>query len=134
MKANSPAPAAHYALTLMEYRGDRKTVYGEIDIPTDIFKAMQKKAKAAGDPAFNDLLARGLAEMTKPVDSCELENSTSANNALMQLLVENIEFQRRDSNSSAFSAGPGSETLCFGIFQLVSICRERLAKAMEVAS
>jgi len=52
----------------------------------------------------------------------------------MQLLVENIEFQGRDSGASSFAGGKESESLRYGIFQLVASCRKRLAKAMEVAS
>ena len=77
MKANNPTPAAHapmYALTLMEYRGNSEMRCGEIDIPTDIFEAMEEKAIAADDEAFTALLERGLAEMTKPTDPCAFEN------------------------------------------------------------
>jgi hypothetical protein len=124
-----------YALTVMEYRGDREMRCGEIDIPTEIFQAMQKKANAADDTAFTELLARGLAEMTKPEDSCALENAVAANNALVQLLAEHMELERHDSGVSSFTGlEPEASTLCFGVFQLMQICRANLNAAAEVAA
>lgn len=82
-------------------------------------------AEKSSEPEFN-------AEAVNK--KMELINAIHANNALMQLICENMEFQRRDSGASSFSDCEGSESLCFGIFELVRGCRERLNKAIEVAS
>lgn len=130
-----PTPAKKvpmYCLTLMEYRGDREMRYGEIEVATDVFQAMQKNVNADDDASFSKMLARGLAEMTKPVDSCALENAVAANNALAQLLAENMEFRRVNSGSSSFDGMDVSATLCFGILQLVQLCRDRLNQAANL--
>ena len=129
-KKPAPANAPKYCLTLTEYGGDREQRCGEIEIPNDVFEAMQEKANAADDAAFDALLKRGLAEMAKPVEFCALENAVAANNALVQLLAEHIELERHDSGISSFS-GTDSGPMTFGLFQLMNICRERLNAASK---
>lgn len=97
---------------------------GALPLPDFIAAAIREKVAREAAPRF---------------DKVELENATAANNALMQLLCENMEFQRTNSGASSFSGDGEAGTLCFGIFQLVQACRERLAAATahtkpEVAS
>jgi len=137
-KTQSTAAVQKYRLSLMtwtEGNPSNPIVLGEIDVPTGDFEILQRDALKRGDAAFDQLLQVGYEAMVNAFNGkFELENATAANNALMQLLVENMDFQRRDSSASSFAGGEGSESLCFGIFQLVRFCRERLAKALEVAS
>ena len=73
----NPAPAVkNHCLSLLEWQdgaASNPICMGEIQIPTDIFKVMQKKADAADDGDFFALLTVGLEAMTKPVDSCALK-------------------------------------------------------------
>jgi len=138
-----PDAVKHYSLHLIEWtKSDpmSQTILGEIDISREAFGTLKANSKRAGDytyrgePIYTNLLNIGLEAMLNAFPPAELENATNANNALMQLLVENIEFQGRDSGASSFAGGKESESLRYGIFQLVASCRKRLAKAMEVAS
>jgi hypothetical protein len=91
---------------------------------------MEKKANAADDAAFTELLNRGLAEMTKPVDPCALENAVAANSALMELLFDHMQLEGCSGQTSGFGGtGPESGTLLNGVLHLVWMCRERLNKA-----
>lgn len=106
---------------------------GEIDVPTGDFEILQREAPDRDDEGFSKLLQIGYEAMVNAYPVFELENAAAANNALMQLLVENMEFRRKDSGASSFEGGGESEKLCYGVFQLAQQCQERLTKSMGVA-
>ena len=115
-----------------------KCLHSDIGISNEEWESACRASFALRDTTgknfFGEAIREKLDRAAAPVDSCELENATAANNALIQLLWEHIEFARLDSGGSNFTGGGESETLCFGILQLVNSCRERLKKVTEVAS
>ncbi len=126
---------AQYTLAVIEFKDGREITHCENIMSPDQFDALMEKGRGAGDLTCRAILDKAIQTLLTPSDSFELENATAANNALMQLLCENIEFQRLPGQTSAFGCdGTEAATLCFGISQLVQSCRGRLDKALEVAS
>ena len=136
LRGLKPAGVRHYALQLIAWEegNGKHEVQGEIDVPGGDFKILERDSGKRGDAAFSELLKVGYEAMVAAFPNCELENATAAHNALLQLLCENMEFRRVSPGVSSFEGGNGSGTLCHGVFKLVESCRDRLAKAMEVAS
>jgi hypothetical protein len=139
-QAKIPTPAApvkRYSLLLQEWTPenlDRPMTVGEVDISPENFDTLKRNSIKAGDyvyrgePVPDKLLKIGLKAMQNAFPACELENATAANNALLELLAEHMELERHDSGVSAFT-GTKAGPLCFGILQLVDMCRDRLNKA-----
>lgn len=133
---NLPADAPNAACLAIFNREDGAMF--RILISEKEFDDLWRQSIQPGALTLPEFIAAAIREKVErdaaPLDSLELENATAANNALMQLLVENMEFCRQDSGASSFAGGGESGTLCFGVFQLVDQCRTRLKKAMEGAS
>jgi hypothetical protein len=137
------APKKHYSLSLIEWTegnpSNKIMTCGEIDLSLETLAALKRNSLKAGDyayrgePVFTNLLTMGLKAMVNAFPPCELEDSVAANNALLQLVAEHMELNRTDSGVSSFT-GQGSGPLCFGVFKLMEMCRERLNLAAGVAS
>src|ERR1035441_10082875 len=112
-QAQTPTPPAavkQYALQLFEWtKGDpgKHITIGKIDISLEALGTLKENSKKAGDyacrgePIYTKLLNIGLQAMLNAFPHFELENATAANNALLQLLCENIEFRRQDTGASS---------------------------------
>jgi hypothetical protein len=137
LRGLKPAGERRYGLQLIavdEGNGQTEVQGATIDVPAGDFEILERDSRKRGDAAFSKLLKVGYEAMVASFPGRELENATAANNALLQLLCEQIEYQRQNSRGSSFSGGEESETLCFGLLKLVESSRERLTRAMEVAA
>ena len=134
-KKTVPGNPGEYTLAVIEFKDGHEITHCEEIMSPEQFSALMEKSLARGDSTGKAILQAAIRMMTAAADSCALENAVAANNAFMQLLAEHMELERHESGVSSFTGiEPEVGALCFGVFQLMQICRAKLNEAAEVAS